>query len=124
MVCVNAVGYVALNNMTFSNSGPSSIEEWEMCLFPYKSSINCIHVPNSLSGALLLLYIDSNNDIDTYVNVTGATFIDNFSCSLATLSSAQLGVLSVTGGMEIMMTQNEYSVNAEITSSQNNTGFI
>ena len=132
MVCVNAVGYVTLSNMMFSDNGPSSIEECEMCLFPYKSNVNCIYDPNSISGALLLLYIDSNNDIDTYVNVTGATFVDNFSCSLAALSSAQLdyhandGILSMTGGLGIMMTQSEYSVNAEITSSmfKNNTGLV
>jgi len=131
LVCINAVGHVTLNSMTFSNNRPSSIEECNMCLFLYKSNVNCIYDPNSISGALLLLYIDSSNN-SANVYVTGTTFIDNFSCSLAALSYAHPnyqvgdGILSVTGGMEIMMTQSNFSVNVEITSSTfiNNTGIV
>jgi len=132
LVCVNAVGYATLTDMTFSNNGPHSIKECELCLFPYKSNVNCIYDPDSISGALLLLYIDSHNSSDAYVNVTRATFTDNFSCSLAALSNAHPdyhvndSTLSTTGGMEIMMAQSNYSVNVEITSSvfNNNTGYV
>jgi len=132
LVCVNAVGNVTLSDMTFSNNRPSNIEECKMCLFPYKSNVNCIYDPDSISGALLLLYIDSNESNNANINVTGVNFTDNFSCALAALSNAYPdyhvndGVLSVTGGLEIIMTQSEYSVNAVITSStfRNNTGFV
>lgn len=140
LVCINPLNHLDLTDVTFQHNQPNDIEECKYCLFPYNGSAKCIFNPESVSGSLLLLYLDcnqcdDNNDTNTNINITRAKFIDNFSCSVISLVDIQpiidpLDKLSrnipTTAGVEIILAQSKYTVNITINSSNftNNTGLV
>ena len=136
LVCVNALGQLEFNDVLFQYNQPADIEECKSCLFPYNASANCIFNPESVSGSVLLLYVNSiHQEDETSVNITGAVFIDNFSCSMISLADVQpiyifpdklSRNIPTTAGVEVILAQSNYSVSITIDSSTfaNNTGLV
>ena len=135
LLCVNALGQLKFSDVVFQYNRPADIEECKSCLFPYNASANCIFNPESVSGSVLLLYLDSvDANAQTSVNITGSTFIDNFSCSMISLADVQpIYVydkshrnIPTTAGVEIILGQSNYSVDITVSLSifANNTGLV
>ena len=136
LVCVNALGKLEFSEVIFQNNQPADIGECRSCLFPYNASANCIFNPESVSGSILLLYLDSfDHNENANVNITKAMFIDNFSCSMISLADVQAIYnlpdklsrnISTTSGIEVILAQSGYSVDIMISSStfDNNTGLV
>ena len=137
LVCVNAVGQLEFSDVVFQYNQPADIEECKYCLFPYNASANCIFNPESVSGSVLLLYLKSvdQEGETTSVNITGAEFIDNFSCSMISLADVQpiytfpdksSRNIPTTAGIEVILAQSNYPVDIMIDSSifANNTGLV
>lgn len=138
LVCVNVLGKLEFSDVLFQYNQPADIEECKSCLFPYDASANCIFNPVSVSGSILLLYLNSVVHIDnnhTSVSITRAAFIDNFSCSMISLADVQpiydlpdkfSRNIPTTSGIEVVLAQSDYSVDITINSSVfvNNTGLV
>ena len=137
LVGINVEGQVELSDVIFQYNQPADIEECKSCLFPYNATANCVFNPESVSGSVLLLYLDSVDkmDIGTSVNITRASFIDNFSCSIISLVDVQPVYylpdalsrnISTTSGVQVTLAQSGYTVNITITLSNftNNTGLV
>lgn len=141
VTCVNVLGMVTFSNVTFINNKPASLEECYKCLFPYVLNDEpCLYNPASVSGSLLLLYAPNQINYpshDVHVSITQSSFIDNFSCSVADIFNAIAALYpslsqtyrnaTVTGGIKIVLSQNQdsYNVSAQVVSSlfRNNTAF-
>jgi len=134
MVCVNVLGLVMFTDVMFHSNRPASTDECYKCLFPFVYDVvnQCLFNPSSVSGSLLLLYANNHDGyprLNTNVNITRGTFIDNLSCSLASLInniaalypslSQALRNASAAAGVKIVLSQDQdsYGVNTLIVSS-------
>ena len=135
LVGVNVLGQVELSDVIFQYNQPADVEECKSCLFPYNATANCMFNAESVSGSVLLLYLDSVDPVNTNVKITRAAFIDNFSCSIIPLIDVQPVYdlpdvldrnISTTSGIQITLAQNNYTVDITITLSNftNNTGLV
>ena len=137
LVCVNALGQLEFSDVVFQYNQPADTEECKSCLFPYNASAKCIFDPESVSGSVLLLYLNSVDQKGTEASVTTtrSKFIDNFSCSMISLADVQPTYIfpdklsrniPTTGGIEVILAQSNYSVDITIDSSTfaNNTGLV
>lgn len=133
VACINVLGMVTFNNVTFINNRPTSLEECYKCLFPFVlNEEQCLYNPASVSGSLLLLYANNLIDypsLDVQVSITQNYFIDNFSCTVAdflnflaalfpSLSQSYRNV-TATGGIKMVFSQDKdsYNVSVQVVSS-------
>ena len=141
VACINVLGTVTFSNVMFINNRPAGLEECYKCLFPFMlNNEPCLYNPASVSGSLLLLYATNHINYpshNVHVSITQSSFIDNFSCSVANIFNAIAALYpslsqtypnaTVTGGIKIILSQNQdsYNVNAQVVSSlfRNNTAF-
>ena len=135
LLCVNALGQLKFSDVVFQYNQPADIEECKSCLFPYDASTNCAFNPESVSGSVFLLYLDSvDPNAAANVSITRAKFIDNFSCSMISLADVQPVYvfdkshrnIPTTAGVEVILGQSDYSVDIRVSSSifANNTGLV
>ncbi|XP_065910868.1 uncharacterized protein [Dysidea avara] len=142
MVCVNVLGMVTFSDVMFQSNRPASMDECYKCLFPFIINADrCAFNPSSVSGSLLFLYVNNRDGyprLDTNVNITRGTFVDNLSCSVSdilNIDAVQFPSLSITdrnatatGGIKLILAQDQgrYYVTTRIVAAvfKNNYAFL